>query len=152
VYATCLHCHRPLGSNESIEAFPVGRRLAFDAAKGRPWVICPSCERWNLTPIEERWEAVEGCERLFRGQKLRAQTENVGLARLAEGTELIRIGSPLRPEFAAWRYGRVFSARLHRRTALVAGVGAALGAGAYVTGAAGALLSLGPLLAVPFFT
>jgi hypothetical protein len=151
VYATCLHCHRPLGRNESIEAFPVGRRLAFDAAKGRLWVICPSCERWNLTPIEERWEAVESCERLFRGQKLRAQTENVGLARLAEGTELIRIGSPLRPEFAAWRYGRVFSARLHRRTALVAGVGAALGAGAYVTGAAGALLSLGPLLAVPIF-
>jgi len=62
VYATCLHCHRALGSNESIEAFPVGRRLAFDAAKGRLWVICPSCERWNLSPIEERWEAVEGCE------------------------------------------------------------------------------------------
>jgi len=107
----------------------VGRRLAFDAAKGRLWVICPSCERWNLSPIEERWEAVEGCERLFRGQKLRAQTENVGLARLAEGTELIRIGSPLRPEFAAWRYGGVFRRRFRKQigAAVVSGTCAATG-------------------------
>jgi len=59
MYSTCLFCNRPLGSNESIEHFPVGRRLAFDAAKGRLWVVCPSCERWNLTPLEERWEAIE---------------------------------------------------------------------------------------------
>ena len=58
MYATCLFCNRPLGHNESIEHFPVGRRLAFDAAKGRLWVVCPACERWNLTPLEERWEAI----------------------------------------------------------------------------------------------
>ena len=28
---TCMFCHRPLGTNEVIEHFPVGRRLAFDA-------------------------------------------------------------------------------------------------------------------------
>ena len=151
MYSTCLHCHHDLGRNDVIEAFPIGRRFAFDAAKGRLWAICSSCGRWNLTPIEERWEAVESCERLFRGQTLRAQTDNVGLTRLPDGTDLIRIGAPLRPEFAAWRYGRVFSARLHRRTALVAGVGAALGAGAFATGSVGALLSFGPLLAVPIF-
>ena len=33
MYSTCLFCHRPLGANESVEHFPVGRRLAFDAAK-----------------------------------------------------------------------------------------------------------------------
>src|SRR5215510_10493404 len=92
MYSTCLHCHRALGRNDAIEEFPIGRRFAFDLAKGRLWAICGSCGRWNLTPIEERWEAVESCERLFRGQTLRAQTENIGLARLPEGTELIRIG------------------------------------------------------------
>jgi hypothetical protein len=30
VYSTCIHCHAGLGSNESVEAFPTGRRLAFD--------------------------------------------------------------------------------------------------------------------------
>ena len=59
MYATCLFCNRPLGSNESIEHFPVGRRLAFDSTTGRLWVVCPACERWNLTPLEERWEAIE---------------------------------------------------------------------------------------------
>lgn len=58
VYTTCMFCKKPLGSNEIVEAFPVGRRLAFDAAKGRLWVVCRNCERWNLTPLEERWEAV----------------------------------------------------------------------------------------------
>jgi len=97
MYATCLFCNRPLGANESIEHFPVGRRLAFDSAKGRLWVVCPSCERWNLTPLEERWEAIEEAERLYRGTRLRVATDQIGLARLRDGTELVRIGEPLRP-------------------------------------------------------
>ena len=56
MYSTCLFCHSDLGANEVIEHFPVGRRLAFDEDKGRLWVICRSCERWNLTPLDERWE------------------------------------------------------------------------------------------------
>ncbi len=111
MYATCLFCSGALGRNESIEHFPVGRRLAFDAAKGRLWVICPQCNRWNLTPLESRWEAIEEAERAYRDTKLRSATEQVGLARLKEGTELVRIGKPLLPEFAAWRYGKIFGVR-----------------------------------------
>src|SRR5688500_1795019 len=65
VYATCLFCHAPLGRNETLESFPVGRRLAYDAERGRLWVVCRRCERWNLTPLEERWEAIEAAERLY---------------------------------------------------------------------------------------
>lgn len=111
VYANCMFCRRHLGSNQVIETFPVGRRLAFDEARGRLWVVCRKCARWNLTPLEERWEAVEACERLFRGTRVRTSTENIGLARHPEGLELVRIGRPLRPEFAAWRYGRQFVRR-----------------------------------------
>lgn len=150
MYATCLHCHRDLGRNEAIEQFPVGRRLAFDAAKGRLWVICPACQRWNLTPIEERWEAVESCERLFRGQRLRSQTANVGLTRISEGTELIRIGSPLRPEFAAWRYGAVFRRRLQRRVAVVSSVGAGAAVAGLALLGAPVIAAAAPLAAVPF--
>jgi len=63
MYATCLFCHSGLGKNEVVEEFPVGRRLAFDAANGRLWVVCGACGRWNLSPLEERWEAIETCER-----------------------------------------------------------------------------------------
>ena len=104
MYASCTFCHRALGSNESIEIFPVGRRLAFDASKGRLWVVCTGCAQWNLTPLEGRWEAIEGAERLFRESRLRHSTDNIGLARLRDGTELVRIGNPLRPEMAAWRF------------------------------------------------
>lgn len=153
MYATCLHCHRALGHNESIEAFPVGERLSFDAEKGRLWVVCPSCGRWNLSPIEERWEAIEQSERLFRAQKLRAQTDNIGLAKLRDGTELIRIGKPLRPEFAAWRYGAVFRRRFQRRAGMVAGASAIVGAGAVAfAGAPIAITSsfITPMLLLPF--
>ncbi|CAN5626931.1 hypothetical protein BH23GEM7_BH23GEM7_08950 [soil metagenome] len=122
MYSTCLFCKSPLGSNEVIEHFPVGRRLAFDAARGRLWVVCRSCERWNLSPLEERWEAIEECERSFRGTILRASTENIGLARLPEGLELVRIGEPLRPEFAAWRYGDQFGKRRKRSRVMMGGV------------------------------
>ena len=116
MYSTCIFCHSPLGANEAIENFPVGRRLAFDAAKGRLWAVCRKCERWNLTPLEERWEAIEECEKGFRETRLRVSTGEIGLARLGEGTELVRIGKPLRPEFAAWRYGDQFGKRRRNAT------------------------------------
>jgi hypothetical protein len=111
MYATCLFCGSGLGSNAAIEHFPVGRRLAFDTVKGRLWVVCGKCNRWNLSPLEERWEAIEECERLYRETFVRVSTENVGLAQVREGTELVRIGAPVRPEFAAWRYGGVLQKR-----------------------------------------
>ena len=137
MYSHCIFCQSPLGTNEVIAAFPVGRRLAFDPAKGRLWVVCRKCERWNLSPLEERWEAFEECERVFHGARMRMSTDNIGLARLKEGLELVRIGSPLRPEFAAWRYGDQFGRR--RRRALIwtgAGIAAivAVYAGALAAG------------------
>ncbi len=125
VYRTCLFCHGDLGRNEALDAFPVGRRLAYDAAKGRLWVVCRVCERWNLTPQEERWEAIEQAERQYRATRLRASTRNVGLARLHDGTELVRIGAPLRPEFAAWRYGDQFGRRRRRHLWLTGGLATA---------------------------
>jgi len=140
-----MFCNGGLGRNEVVETFPVGRRLAFDPAKGRLWVVCRRCERWNLTPLEERWEAIEDCERLFRETRLRVSTEQVGLARLREGLELVRIGAPRRPEFAAWRYGDQFGRR--RKRALIVGAGVVSVAGvAGVAGLAAGVVS-GTLLA-----
>ena len=133
MYSTCLFCNEDLGRNEVIEHFPIGRRLAFDAAQGRLWVVCRACERWNLTPLEERWEAIEECERLFSETRLRASTDNIGLARLREGLELVRIGPALRPEMAAWRYGDQFGRR-RRRHLIYTGVGISAVAGIVVMG------------------
>ena len=129
MYSTCLFCNGALGANKAIEAFPIGRRLAFDQRRGRLWVVCQKCEKWNLTPLEERWEAIERCERLFRDTRKRVSTENIGLARLSEGLELVRIGEPQRPEFAAWRYGDQFGRR-RKRTLVTAGSLLAITAGA----------------------
>jgi len=133
VYAHCLFCNADLGRNEAIAALPVGRRLAYDAAKGRLWVVCSACARWNLTPLEERWEAIEQAERLYRGTRLRASTDNVGLARVADGVDLVRVGRPLLPEFAAWRYGRQLTERRLRYTLRAAPAAAIGGVGAVVT-------------------
>ncbi|UCC83907.1 MAG: hypothetical protein JSW46_02940 [Gemmatimonadota bacterium] len=115
MFKTCIYCNRNLGSNEVVENFPVGRRLAFDQEKGRLWVVCDNCRRWNLSPLEERWEAIEECERQFHDTSQRFSTDNIGLARLPEGLELVRIGRPQRREFAAWRYGREFIRRRIRQ-------------------------------------
>ncbi len=135
-----MFCNRPLGTNEVVETFPVGRRLAFDAARGRLWVVCRKCERWNLTPLEERWEAVEMCEKIFRETRVRVSTENVGLAKHPEGLVLVRIGEPMRPEFAAWRYGDQFGRR--RKRQIIYGVaGSAVVGGIVLGGIATGVLS-----------
>jgi hypothetical protein len=135
-----MFCHKPLGANEVIETFPVGRRLAFDSARGRLWVVCRKCERWSLTPLEERWEAVEDCERIFRDTRIRVSTENIGLARHPEGLTLVRVGAPLRPEFAAWRYGDQFGRRM-RRAVLYGAAGIVAVGGIVIGGAAAGILS-----------
>lgn len=142
MFSTCIFCNKPLGRNESVESFPVGERLAFDPKRGRLWVVCRTCERWNLTPLEERWEAIEQAEKLYRDTRRRVSTENIGLAKLPGGTTLVRIGEPQRPEFAAWRYGDQFGRRRQRAVLLagggVAAVSAIVAGGAWVGVSVGA--------------
>ncbi|MXW66456.1 MAG: hypothetical protein F4Z72_05555 [Gemmatimonadales bacterium] len=128
MYTTCIFCHGDLDRNEAIEEFPVGRRLAFDGAKGRLWVVCRRCERWNLSPLETRWEAIEACERAFETTRMRVASDNIGLAKLKEGLELVRVGDPVRQEFAAWRYGDQFGRRRRRAMLVTGAVGTAAGA------------------------
>ena len=124
IYTTCLHCHLDLGTNEEFDHFPVGRRLAFDQIRGRLWVICTTCGRWNLSPLDERLDIIEACERRYRDTRKRVSTDQVGLAKLPDGTTLVRIGKPVFPEYASWRYGQLFVKR--DRSALVsAGAGGA---------------------------
>ena len=144
MYSTCLFCNGSLGENTVIEVFPVGRRLAFDPAKGRLWVICRNFERWNLSPLEERWEAIEECERQFSDTRLRTSTANIGLARLKEGLELVRIGAPQRPEFAAWRYGDQFGRRRRNKIIRIGAATTALG------GVAAGLVTFGIASGVSF--
>jgi hypothetical protein len=134
MYRTCIYCNRRFGANEAIERFPVGRRLAFDRENGRLWVICEVCRRWNLSPLEERWEAIDDCERRYYGTAQRFSTDNIGLARLPHGLELVRIGKPQRREFAAWRYGREFLRR-RVRSLIAAGSKLAISAAGIVAGA-----------------
>jgi hypothetical protein len=140
MYTNCMFCQKDLGENRVVEAFPVGRRLAFDADRGRLWVVCRKCERWNLTPLEERWEAVETLERLYRETRVRSQTSNIGLAKHAEGLEMVRVGRPLREEFAAWRYGDQFGRRRRNTILVTTGVVAGLGVAA-VAGLATGVIS-----------
>ena len=147
MYRTCIFCSADLKANDALERFPVGRSIAFDGAKGRLWAVCPRCARWNLAPLEERWEAVEDAERLFRDTRTRVQSENVGLARLPDGTRLVRVGQALPGELAAWRYGREMRRRYLRGRVegVLIGLGNAapllsslLGPGAFLLGGAAA--------------
>lgn len=141
MYRSCIFCSAQLGANEALEDFPVGRRIAFDGVRGRLWAVCEKCGRWNLAPIHERWEPVEEAEKLFRDARLRAQSENIGLAKLPDGTRLIRVGAALQGELAAWRYGDQLVRR--RRQFLIVSGGLTAGALVMAGGISLALASVG---------
>jgi hypothetical protein len=147
MYSTCLFCHSPLGRNESLEHFPIARRIAYDSTRGRVWAICRRCERWNLSPLETRWEAIEEAERAFHGTPLRVATDNIGLARLNEGLELVRVGKPPRLELAGWRYGDQFGRR-YRRQLAVGTVMTVAGVAMYTTQIAAQILGFAAVGAV----
>ena len=93
---TCVYCDHDLGAP--------GSRPAFDPWLGRLWRVCPGCGRWNVVPLEDRWEALESYERAARDGRSRLRTEHLDLVRTETG-ELIRVGRAPRPELAGWRYG-----------------------------------------------
>lgn len=139
---SCLFCHAPFALNDQLEHFNVGRRLAFDPARGRLWAVCPVCARWSLAPIEERWEALDELERLVRDRgKLLIQTDNIGLLRAGE-LEIVRVGRAELREEAWWRYGRAIVQR--RLVAWVAGaadVGLMVAASTVLPGMGAGLIS-----------
>ena len=60
---------------------------AYDPDRGRLWVVCEFCRRWNLAPIEERWEALHQLERMVRDRaKVVAETDNITLLSAGELT------------------------------------------------------------------
>ncbi len=124
MYHHCPACTRNLGQNEALEHFPVGKRLAYDVARGRLWALCSRWRSWNLAPIEERWEAVEEAERSFERALVGLSTEHIALGRLPDGTELIRIGGAKAPELAGWRYAQRIQDR-YRRAKRYSGLSAA---------------------------
>ncbi len=142
MYSTCLFCTKDLGANEVVETLPIGRRLAFDAAQGRLWVVCRHCAKWNLVPFDTRLESIDACERLFRDTPTRYSTDNIGLARVKEGLELVRIGPAQRPEFAGWRYGEAMRRRSRRNKGLTAVVAGAAGIGYLALGGVGGAIGL----------
>ena len=149
---TCLFCQSSLGTNELIEHCPVGQRLAYDPHRGRLWVICGSCAGWNLTPLDERWDAIDECERLFERTAVGLSTENISMAVAFGRLELVRIGAARRSEMAIWRYARRLIDRRRRayldlasdNLARVIGSGSKGG----MLGAGVALVTGGPLTVV----
>ena len=146
MYAHCHICRTDFGTNSVIQHMPVGRKLAYDVDRGRLWVVCPKCAEWNLTPIEERWEAIEECERIVAESPARVSSANVGLSRV-DGLELIRIGPALRDELANWRYGPRFDRRRRKARFISAAAG-----GVFVSGVGAAalmgMLAAGPMMAL----
>lgn len=135
MYPRCLSCDRSLGTNAELPHLPIGRRVAFDRATGRLWVICTRCDQWNLVPLEERWEALEDCERVAGSAEVRAPGDAIGFARTARGLELLRVSGHDSVDIANWRYARRFS---HRRFALV-WIASALGVMATLLGVRGGI-------------
>jgi hypothetical protein len=116
----CIYCHLPLTENQTLENFRIGRRIAFDPDRGRLWAICGSCRRWNLAPIEERWEALEELEKLTRDRgRLLSQTDHIALFRLDE-MDIVRVGRAKLMEEAWWRYGQELQRRRSRSRLMTA--------------------------------
>ncbi|MEJ2540779.1 MAG: hypothetical protein P8188_12555, partial [Gemmatimonadota bacterium] len=80
-------------------------RIAFDPVRGRLWVVCGHCFRWNLQPVEERDPALYELERAARDVGV-VVTSTAHVTLLHAGrTLLVRVGAARLPERAWWRYG-----------------------------------------------
>ena len=132
MYTRCIVCATPFEPNEELAHLPSGKRLAFDPGRGRLWVVCRTCRRWSLTPMEDRWEALEELEKLTTDKAhLLSQTDNIALLRHG-ALEIVRVGRAQLSEEAWWRYGRELASRRQNWQKL--GFAGTLAAGAVLVG------------------
>src|SRR5947207_15454021 len=142
MFRTCAFCNGKLDGDGGPTDLGVGRRLAFDEWKGRLWVICPRCSRWNLAPLDDRLERIEALARAAGDGRVAAATDQVALIRW-RGYDLIRVGKPRRLEFATWRYGERLRARRQEQLKFVVPMTvAAVGLAVAVNVAAGGSLGV----------
>lgn len=137
MFKTCAFCNASLDGDGGPSGLGVGRRLAFDEWKGRLWVICSRCSRWNLTPLDDRLERIEAVARAARAGRVAAATDQVALIRW-QRYDLVRVGKPMRVELATWRYGERLRSRQRERMMVVVPLSiAAIGLGVAANVAAG---------------
>src|SRR5262245_34312700 len=144
MYTTCAFCGAQFDGDGGPSGLGVGRRIAFDEWKGRLWVICPKCARWNLTPMDDRLERIDALARVAHDARLLAKTDQISLLRW-ERYDLVRVGKPPRVELAGWRYGERLRARDRERAKVVvpltlAAVGLGVAANVAVGGSFGFLI------------
>ena len=140
MYQTCAFCNAHLDGDGGPSGLGVGRRIAFDEWRGRLWVICRACGRWNLSPLDERLERIAAVARAAREGRVLAATGQVALVRWRD-YDLVRVGRPPRVELAGWRYGERLRARERERATVVVPLTiAAVGLGIAVNVAAGGSL------------
>src|SRR5437870_13312465 len=136
MFSSCGFCNAAFDGDGGPSGLGVGRRIAFDEWKGRLWVVCPRCSRWNLTPFDDRLEKIEAVARAASLGRIAASTQQVALIRW-QRDDFVRVGKPPRVELATWRYGeRLRNRRRERMKVVVRLTGAAIGLGIGATVAA----------------
>jgi hypothetical protein len=143
VLTACFACDRPFPAAKELEHLPVGRMVAFDAKRGRLWIVCRWCSHWSLVPMESRWEAVEELERRSASATRLTATDEISLLQLGS-VRSVRVGAALPAEEAWWRYGPSLRGR-HRRYAAISTVGGKVAAGASIAGMLGLMVVPGAL-------
>src|SRR5262245_10392564 len=137
MFRSCAFCNADFDGDGGPSGLGVGRRLAFDEWKGRLWVVCPRCSRWNLTPFDDRLERIEALARVASQGRIAASTDQVALIRW-QRYDLVRVGKPPRVELATWRYGERLRSRQRERLKVVVPLTiAAIGLGIAANVAAG---------------
>jgi hypothetical protein len=137
MFSSCGFCNAAFDGDGGPSGLGVGRRIAFDEWKGRLWVVCPRCSRWNLTPFDDRLEKIEAVARAASLGRIAASTQQVALIRW-ERYDFVRVGKPPRVELATWRYGERLRNRQRERMKVVVPLTvAAIGLGIAANVAAG---------------
>ena len=137
MFRSCAFCNAAFDGDGGPSGLGVGRRIAFDEWRGRLWVVCPRCSRWNLTPFDDRLERIEAVARSASRGRIAASTDQVALIRW-ERYDFVRVGKPPRVELATWRYGERLRNRQRERMKVVVPLTvAAIGLGIAANVAAG---------------
>lgn len=129
---SCLVCGAPFPDEQVLEHLPRGERVAYDAERGRLWLVCTACRRWSLIPLEARWEALEELEKAVTDTgRVLSSTDRIALIKVGP-LEVVRVGGASRTEEAWWRYGRELVGRRQKYAKL--STVAAVGTGAVMVG------------------
>ncbi len=113
----CMFCGGRVGTNTVLKSSRVGAHIAFSESRCRVWLVCATCDRWNLVEPDSATAMLRECCAVFRSTAEREVSDGIGQV-VSGSFRATNIDEQSPVDFLVHRHARRIQRAMRRRAVL----------------------------------